>query len=186
MRWAIPLLVGLVSWPSPTAAEPPEAAALGAVVELLLAYDHAPARKAFEAATDDPVAALLAVRADARQPDVVRLRALDALSLFPSLEVRGLLHRIATDRTAPTAARHHAAVGLVSAWRSGALASVEPLLRDPDPALRITVADVLLRHGGAAARRAVRAAVAAEKLPEVRQALRRLLAPPVSGSLTLE
>jgi len=176
LLWASTLLLA----PGPAAAEPVAPTAVRGVAGLLLAYDHAPDRKALETVAPDPVRALLAVRADPAQPKVVRLRALDALGLFPSLEVRGLLHRLARDRTAPSEARHHAATALVFAWGDGALASVEPLLRDPEPALRLTVAEALLRHGGPAGRRAVRAAAAAEKLPEVARSLRSLLVPPAA------
>ena len=77
MRHARPLLAAALLLSSAAAAQEPA----HRVAALLLAYDHAPDRKAIEAVAPEPVQALLAVRADPAQPRVVRLRALDALGL---------------------------------------------------------------------------------------------------------
>jgi hypothetical protein len=145
---------------------------------LLLAYDHAPDRKTLEAAAPDTVPALLALRADTERPHIVRLRAIDALSLFPTRVVRDELYRLLADPTSPMMARHKAAMGLLHGFGDRVVPAMLPFLDDVDPALRLTVAEGLIARGGAAGRREVRARLAEEKVPAIAEAMRALLAPP--------
>jgi len=175
-------IVLLLSLALPAVAFADSPAERARVEALLLGYHSSPDRAALEAATPDPEGTLLGLLADKSRSPVVRLRVVDALGHVPSLRVRGVLHRMARSDAAPVVDRAHAATALLFAWGDGALHSVEPLLRAADPVLRLAVADGLVRYAGRAGRRAVRAALAREKAPALRDQLRALLDPrPVSG-----
>jgi len=153
-----------------------------AVHRQLLAYDAAPDRATLidAAAPADAAQSLMAIHGDPDRPRVVRLRALDALGLFPSLNVRGYLHRLAADPGADALDRMRAATALVFAFGDGALSSVRPLLVDPgtDGAVVVAVADAMVRYGGPAGRALVRdVRRAAGKDPRRMDALDRVLAP---------
>lgn len=176
---------------------PARAQAASAPVKLLplqrelLAYDHAPSRDALAAAAAasaaDPAEALMALHGDPSRPAAVRVRALDGLSLFPSLAVRGYLHRLVRDATAPLPHRVHAGVALLFAYGEGAVASVAPVLAFP-PAprtLKVALADALVRYAGAPGRRLVLRARAEAKDAPYASALDRLLSPLESAAPTL-
>lgn len=153
-----------------------------AVHRQLLAYDTAPDRAALvdAAAPTDAADALMAVHGDPARPRIVRLRALDALGLFPSLAVRGYLHRLTADPASDALDRMHAGTALVFAFGDGALTSVRPLLQDAgtDGAVVVAVADALVRYAGPAGRALVRdVRRAAGKDPRRMDALDRVLVP---------
>ena len=153
-----------------------------AVQRQLLAYEAAPDRATLVAAAAPAQAedALMAVHGDSERPRIVRLRALDALGLFPSLAVRGYLHRLTTDPSSDALDRMHAGTALVFAFGDGALTSVRPLLQDArtDGGVVVAVADALVRYAGPAGRALVRdVRRAAGKDPRRMDALDRVLSP---------
>jgi len=152
------------------------------VARLLLSYDSPPDRKILEGAAKDPVGALIALASDASTLSVVRLRALDAMGLFPGLRVRKQLHTALNKPEASMETRAHAATALAFAFKGGALPSLRPWLLTPDAPLKLAVADALVRHAGMTGRRAVQQALVEEKLPSVARALESLLRPQGEGA----
>ena len=146
----------------------------------LLAYDSAPGRATLQAAAApaETEAALMEIHGDPARASVIRLRALDALALFPSLSVRGYLHRLTTG-DADAVHRLRAATALIHAYGDGALTSVRPVLNDPkaDDDLKVAIADALVRYAGPAGRALVRRASEGQKDPARMDAMEQILRP---------
>lgn len=155
----------------------------------LMAYDSAPDRVTLQASADaaGPETALMEIHADPGVARVIRLRALDALGLFSSLEVRGYLHRITVNAKADAVDRMRAGTALIHAHGDGALTSVRPILSDPaaDGDLKVALADALVRYAGPAGRALVRRAAIADKDPARMDAMERVLRPQENPAPTL-
>ena len=144
-----------------------------AKVEMLLkAYDGFPDIGQFKAAADDPRAVLLEIESDPSASEIVRLQALDGLSLFPNDVVRSRFRTIVTaskgSNPAPRAT-HNAINGLIHGWGQAAVPEVLALLEHPDVQVRLTVVVAVGRSGGASGHAALRAHLGREKDPVVRE-----------------
>lgn len=121
---------------------------------LLLAYDKFPTAADFKKVAKNPRAELLAIYRSPQSSEIIRLQALDALSLFPDAEVRSLFLEILSqdwDKEAPRTA-HRAINGLMHAFGEAAASDVSPLLAHKDVQIRLTVVHALATSGGESGR----------------------------------
>ena len=142
-------------------------------VQLLLnAYDRAPDAAQFKRAATDPRSILLDIESNPSSPEYLRLRALDALSLFPDEQVRARFRTILKDATgqnpAPRAV-HNSINGLMLGWGAESNEELLALLAHPDIQVRLTVAVAVGRSGGISGRNALRSHLGREKDPLVRE-----------------
>jgi hypothetical protein len=149
---------------------------------LLMAYDHFPNAAQFEAASPNPRKILLEIAGDGTESEIVRLQALDGLSLFPDASVRTHFRHIlgeARGTTPAPRATHNAINGLVHGWGLAAAPDVLAMLTHPDPQVRMTVVHALRKVGDAHTRAALRDHLSREKDPIV-QELIETHAPPIN------
>ncbi len=151
-----------------------------AVTLLLKAYDRFPTVAQFNNAAKDPRAQLLRIWNDSKQPEILRLQALDGLSLFPNAEVRQVfLHvvqRSAQQNPAPREI-HRAITGFAHGFGPGALREILPeLLQHDDPQVRLTAAHVVATSKDEKSRRIVLQHLSKEPDVVVRGEIKRLLA----------
>lgn len=144
------------------------------VTVLLKAYDTFPQASAFKSVAEDPRTVLMEIVSDSAEPEIIRLQALDALSLFPDTQVRRVFQQVVADawghERAPRAT-HNAINGLMFGWGALALDDVLPLMKHPDLQVRLTVVHAVGNSGGDAGRAALRAQFQVEKDPYVREAI---------------
>jgi hypothetical protein len=146
------------------------------VTTLLKAYDAFPKATTFKSVAEDPRTILLEIVSDSTEPEIVRLQALDALSLFPDGDVRQVFRQVVADswdHTLAPRATHNAINGLMYGWGEAALDDVLPLLSHPDLQVRLTVVHAVGKSGGDVGRAALRAQLADEKDPYVREAIQK-------------
>ncbi len=131
-----------------------KAAEREAVQMLLMPYDKFPAADDFKRVSKDPRAVILAVWRDKKSSEILRLQALDALSLFPNEEVRALYLEILSGDWGKEAPReaHRAINGLMLAFGESAVMDVAPLLTHADVQVRLTAAHALSKFGGESGR----------------------------------
>lgn len=144
------------------------------VTLLLRAYDTFPDAAAFKAVSQDPRTVLFDIVTDSTETEIMRLQALDALSLFPDADVRSLFRQVVADSWGHELApreTHNAINGLMFGWGEAALGDVLPLLKHPDLQVKLTVVHAVGTSGGEAGRTALRAQLAVEKDPLVREAI---------------
>ncbi len=124
------------------------------VQTMLLAYDTFPSAADFKKVAKDPRAQLLAIYRSSQSTKIVRLQALDALSLFPNAEVRALYRELLSKdwgKKAPAAA-HRAINGLMHGFGEAAVEDITPLLSHQDVQIRLTVVHALAKSGGESGR----------------------------------
>ncbi len=144
------------------------------ITTLLRAYDAFPKATAFKSVAEDPRTVLLEIVADDSEPEIIRLQALDALSLFPDADVRQVFRKVVAeswDHSQAPRATHNAINGLMFGWGEAALDDVLPLLSHPDLQVRLTVVHAVGKSGGDAGRTALQAQLNDEKDPYVREAI---------------
>jgi hypothetical protein len=144
------------------------------VFRLLGQFEGLAPAEVFRKASADPVADLLALRADAKTPEWARLRVLDALSLFPEARSREALEQVLqggwVDRAPP--AVHRALNGLTEGFGAAADDTLRRHLEHPDPEVRVTAVYMLTRSPSAHRLAAVRARLSVETDPTVVWAIR--------------
>lgn len=144
------------------------------VFRLLGQFEGLAPAEVFRKASADPVADLLAIRADPKTPEWARLRVLDALSLFPEARSREALEQVLEAGwvgKAPSAV-HRALNGLTEGFGAAADDTLLRHLEHPDPEVRVTAVYMLTRHPSARRLAAVRARLGAETDPTVVWAIR--------------
>ncbi len=156
------------------------AIAASPVAPLLRQIEGLPPASAFQAATPDPVAALLAVQADASEPAWLRLRVFDALSEF-STDARArdfLVATLSQSKTAPAPPEVHAAVAvLLRDFPEEASAALRLALIHPDVQVRVTAGRVVQAGTNPKLQVMLAAWLDAPGTPDV-QAAKALIAPP--------
>lgn len=144
-------------------------------VELLLrAYDHSPDADAFKLAARDPQGVLLAILDDPQAREIERLQAIDALGTLPDARARLKLSELvasAWDEKASKRRVHRAIQALMRGFGAKAQPEVLALLDHPDLQVRMTVAAAVGRFGDSQGRASLRAHLAREAEPLVREAI---------------
>jgi HEAT repeat protein len=117
---------------------------------MLLPYDSFPTAADFKKVAKDPRAQLLNIYKAPDSNELIRLQALDALSLFPNAEVRALYREIlsADWKSSASRATHRAINGLMHGFGQSAIEEVSPLLTHRDIQVRLTVVHALAKSGG--------------------------------------
>jgi HEAT repeat protein len=144
---------------------------------MLMAYDAFPSATDFKKVSTDPRGVLLVIWQDKANTSIVRLQALDALSLFPDEDVRALFREILSKAAQdPAPAEVHRAVnGLLHGFGESAVEDVAPLLQHRDVQVRLTVAHAVGTSGGASGRALLRAHLADEPNKVVREQIETLI-----------
>jgi len=146
-----------------------------AVKMMLLPYDSFPTAADFKKVAKDPRAQILAIYHAPESNELIRLQALDALSLFPNAEVRALYREILSkdwQKVAPRAT-HRAINGLMHGFGASAVEEVAPLLAHSDVQIRLTVVHALAKSGGESGRQVLLDHFDGEKNAVVREAITR-------------
>ncbi len=143
------------------------------VALLLMAYDQFPTAEAFKQVSANPRAVILSIYRDPASKPIVRLQALDALSLFPNEEVRELYKGILAKGWADEAPgeAHRAINGLMHGFGTDALADVAPMLNDKDIQIRMTAIEAIFNSGKEEGQRLLKARLDKENHPVVRDLL---------------
>lgn len=151
MRYALLLLFVI--------ALPVLAAERESVMNLLKGYEWRLDADAFESLGADAYRDLLAIAADASELNMVRGRALAALTLYPNQEVWSYLTGEAANGDDPVR-RRRAVDAMCEAFAPARAAELEtilpPLLENDDAHLRIAAAKCLIRVGGDSSKPALR------------------------------
>ncbi|HEU4406470.1 MAG TPA: HEAT repeat domain-containing protein [Polyangiaceae bacterium] len=141
-------------------------------------YETAPERRELEglAGAERLVPALIELAGDRGEPPHKRSNALASLRFFAGVPgARAELEARAGDPAAPRYLRRTAARALAAAYGDDALATLGPLLGDPDPDLRDAAVRALGALGSVRSRALLEGRASVEADPNVRLSLRRAL-----------
>lgn len=169
-----PQAQGAIPPGSPDAEAPtPESPTAAAVAELLMGIEDVPSLEAWRAMGPGVVPALARIASDRQQPGFVRLRAVQAAGAFATAPARTLLRR-ALRSGDPMMARE-AAIALARAFGRASIADVAPLLAHPDSAVREGAIRALASIDDDLARGRLRARLAREADPVLREQIEAVL-----------
>ena len=172
-RWLSPLVaLGCLLLPAAVQATPPTKAQLA---QMLSGYEHTPGASEWRALGGETLPVLIDLYDDAGVPSYVRLRAVHAVSFYPSPATRTFLLAVARAPRQSDLFVRQAVLGLVRAFGARALADVEPFLAHPEPVVREAAAAGLGRIHSQPARDALGARLPVETDAVVREAITRAL-----------
>ncbi len=147
---------------------------------VLMGYDRIASLEQLTSAAKDPQATLLAIEADPKSSEIMRLQATDAMGRLPDARtvarLKTLVSETSTHTTAPRQS-HRAINALMQAQGAKAQPVILALLAHPDIQIRLTVAHAVVRFGDKAGKNSLRAHIThQEKDPMVHDEIAKLVA----------
>lgn len=161
--------------PAAASATPPTKVELR---QMLSGYEHTPGAGEWRALGSEALPVLIDLYDDADVPPYVRLRAVHAVSFYPSPATRTFLLAVARAPRQSDLLVRQAVLSLVHAFGARSVADVAPFLAHAEPVVREAAAAGLGRMRTPAARDALRARLPLEADDTVRGAIERALERP--------
>jgi hypothetical protein len=176
VRWlsSLPALAALLL-PATASATPPTKADL---VQMLSGYEDTPGAEAWRALGAEALPVLIDLYDDAGEPPYVRLRAVHAVSFYPSPATRTFLLAVARAPRQGDLFVRQAVLSLVRAFGARSVPDAAPFLLHREPVVREAAAAGLGRVHTTSARDALRARLPVETDRVVQEAIERALEGP--------
>lgn len=173
VRWLLAAVLGVgLLVPAGASATPPSKAQLRA---LLSGFEHTPDAQTWRALGREALPVLIDLYDDADAPPYVRLRAVHAVSFYPTPATRTFLLAVAAAPRQSDLFVRQAVLSLGRAFGARAVDDLRPFLSHDEPVVRESAAAALGRVRTDAALSALRGRLSVETSAQVRETIERAL-----------